>query len=191
MSEPLPIEQRVSRRNALRERVAGEILAAAADVLVGAGEASMHDVATAAGIARGTLYRYFPSRQVLVERLRAVATEQTSERLRAARVREVEPLDGLERAIRVLVEGGNGLVIAARERTRTPSADFESAVVAPLRELLERGGRDNVIRADMDAAWLSECLLGLVVAARSADSLGRDDMVAAIKRLFLEGARPR
>ena len=75
------------RRQALRERVAEEILVAAARELAATGgQASMNDVATAAGIARGTLYRYFPTRRALLERLSAVGIEDAAARMKAARV---------------------------------------------------------------------------------------------------------
>src|ERR687897_916229 len=52
----------------LRERVARAILESAAGVLATRGEdASISDVAAAAGLARATVYRYFPNRQALLE----------------------------------------------------------------------------------------------------------------------------
>src|SRR5919199_5866662 len=65
--EPAPL-QPPRRRQALQERVAAAIVDAAARVLaVGGEQASMNDVAAAAGVARGTLYRDFPSRQAVVD----------------------------------------------------------------------------------------------------------------------------
>ena len=52
-----------SRRPSARR---DEILEAAAGVLAGSDGASMGDVAAAAGISRGTLYRYFPNRESLL-----------------------------------------------------------------------------------------------------------------------------
>ena len=99
MSEPAPAprpEATPLPRSGLRERVAGEIVAAAAHVLAATGgQASMNDVAAAAGVARGTLYRYFPTRDALLERLREVVVEDAAERLRASRVDEVEPLEAI------------------------------------------------------------------------------------------------
>ena len=81
----------------------------------------MNDVAAAAGVARGTLYRYFPTRDALIERLREVVVEDAAERLQASRVDEVEPLEAIERTIRVFVEVGELLVLGAREREATGS----------------------------------------------------------------------
>ena len=74
------------RRNALQQRVATAILEAAARVLVVHGEqANMADVATAAEVARATVYRYFPNRQALLDELAELAVKRAGERLTAAR----------------------------------------------------------------------------------------------------------
>ena len=180
------------RRPGLKERVAGEILAAAASVLASSGsQASMNDVATAAGVARGTLYRYFPTRGALVEKLRATAVEDAAARLRDSRVSQIDPVDGLERAIRAFLDAGDVFVIGARERGRPGGADFDAAIMRPLRELMERGQAAGTIRDDMDAAGLSESLLGLVLASSSSARLGKEDAIASVKALFLDGARVR
>ena len=70
MSSPAP-------RSGLRERVASAIVEAAAAVFAERGDAaSMSDVASAASVARATVYRYFPSREALLETLGSVAVEE-------------------------------------------------------------------------------------------------------------------
>ena len=177
------------RRHALRERVAAEIVTAAAGILASTGgQASMNDVAAAAGIARGTLYRYFPTRNALVERLREVAIEDAAARLASSRVEQVDPLEGLERTIRAFVDVGEVFVVGVRERN-TGGGEFDAAIMTPLRALIERGQAAGVVRGDMNAGWLAESLLGLVLAGTSAPELGKEDTISSIKRLFLEGAR--
>src|ERR671923_2381670 len=102
MSSPAP-------RSGLRERVASAIVEAAAAVFAERGDAAnMSDVASAASVARATVYRYFPSREALLEALGRVALDDAGERLRAARLDEVAVGDGLERAVRALVAVGDG-----------------------------------------------------------------------------------
>ena len=180
------------RTPGLRERVAREILAAAARVLASTGnQASMNDVAAAAGVARGTLYRYFPTRDALVKRLRETAVEDAAERMKASRVHEVEPLEGLERAIRVFVDMGTLLIVSARERDRNGGDEFDTAMMGPLRALIERGQAGGVIRDDMSPWWLAESFLGLTLAGSPAGRMGKEDTIASIRRIFLEGARRR
>jgi TetR/AcrR family transcriptional repressor of mexCD-oprJ operon len=184
MSQPAP-------RQALQQRVAAAILEAAARVLATDGEqASMHDVAVAAGVARATVYRYFPNRQALLDELAELAVSDASARLASARLEDVPVEEGLARAVRGLVDVGDSFIVLARERVRPEPQHFERMVAAPLRRLLERGQSTQAIRGDIPSAWLTESLVGLVVSVlSSAPPLGREDTVAAITSLFLDGAR--
>src|ERR671925_670850 len=125
------------RKQPLQEPLAAAILEAAARVLAKGGEqASMNDVAAAAGVARATLYRYFPSRQALLDELGRVAADEAGTRLASARIEEIAAREGINRAVRALV----GLVVS-------------------------------------------------VLSSRPV--LGREDTIAALAALFLEGARSR
>jgi AcrR family transcriptional regulator len=94
------------RQTTLHARVSAAILDAAAAVLAERGEqASMADVAAAAGMARATVYRYFPNREALFEALGRLAVEQAGERLQAGRLRDIAVPETFERAVRALVAG--------------------------------------------------------------------------------------
>ena len=80
------------RQTTLHARVSGAILEAAAAVLAERGEqASMAEVATAAGMARATVYRYFPNREALLAALGQLAVEQAGARLGPRRRASVPP----------------------------------------------------------------------------------------------------
>lgn len=183
MSTPVP-------RPGLRERVASAIVEAAAAVFAERGDASMSDVASAAGVARGTVYRYFQGREALLETLGAVAVEEAGRGLAAARLDEVAIEEAFTRAVRALVLVGDYFVVLARERTSVDPAAFERRVSGVLLALLERGRTLGEIRADVPVTWLVESLIGVIVSVLgAASSAGVEDKVDAITSLFLEGAR--
>ena len=177
----------------LRARVSAAILEAAAAVLAEHGEqASMADVAAAAGMARATVYRYFPNREALFEALGRVAVEEAGERLRAGRLEQVAVPEAVERAVRALVVVGDSFVVVSRQSARPDPAQFESQIASPLRELIERAQFLGEMRSDLPAAWLTESLIGIVVSGlQTRPSLGVEDTVAGITSLFLDGARLR
>jgi TetR/AcrR family transcriptional repressor of mexCD-oprJ operon len=93
------------RQTTLHARVSAEILEAAAAVLAERGEqASMADVAAAAGMARATVYRYFPNREALFEALGRLAVEEAGERLQAGRLQDVPVPEAFARRARVAPE---------------------------------------------------------------------------------------
>jgi TetR/AcrR family transcriptional repressor of mexCD-oprJ operon len=186
MSEPAP-------RHPLQQRVAAAILDGAARIFALQGEqASMNDVAAAAGVARATVYRYFPNRDALLDALAAEAIGAVETRLTSARVDEVAPEEGIARVVRALVGLGDSFVLLARERPRSDPERLERVLTQPLRRLFERAQADGEIRDDIASARLTDALVGLVVGVLTATpSLGVDDMTATITGLFLDGARAR
>ena len=157
MSEPAP-------RQALQQRVTAAILDGAARIFALQGEqASMNDVAAAAGVARATVYRYFPNRQALLDELAQAAVSDAEARLASARIDEVAPEEGIARAVRALVDVGDSFVLLARERARSDPERFERRLGRPLRQLFERGQAGGDIRDDIASARLTESLIGLIV----------------------------
>ena len=179
------------RQTTLHARVSAAILEAAAAVLADRGEqASMADVAAAAGMARATVYRYFPNREALFEALGRFAVEEAGDRLEAGRLQDVAVTEAFERAVRALVAVGDFLVVVSRENARPDPAEFDQRVASPLRTLIERAQSLGEVRDDLPASWLMESLIGIVVSGlQTRPSLGVDDTVAGITSLFLDGAR--
>ena len=185
--EPAPL------RPPLQERVAAAILDAAARVMVhDDAHSSMADVAGAAGVARATVYRYFPNRQALLEAVTGVAVREAQSRLSAAGIKAVPVEEGVRRAVRALVETGDYLIVLARGRPHGPSTAFATGLIRPLRDVLDRAQKRGEIRTGVPSVWLAESLVALVSAALVAEpTLGREDMIARVSELFLDGARQR
>jgi len=179
-------------RQAVHQRVSA-ILSGAAQIFAVQGEqASMNDVAKAAGVGRATVYRYFPNRGVLLDELTRVGVGDVDARLVSARIGQVTPEEGIARTVRALVEVGDSFVLLTRERRRSDPQRFERQLTQPVRQLFERGQDNGDIRDDIASARLIEGLIGLIVGVMtSTPRLGNEDMTATITGLFLDGARPR
>src|SRR3954470_14404404 len=105
MSDPAP-------RPALQQRVAAAILDGAAQLFASDGDqASMNEVAEAAGVARATVYRYFPNREALLDELAQTAVRDVEARLTSARIDAVAPEEAVARAVRALADMGNLFVV--------------------------------------------------------------------------------
>ena len=182
-----------ARRPTLQQRVSAAILDGAAQVFAVQGEqASMDDIAAATGVARATVYRYFPSREVLLDDLTRVAVNDIDARLASARIEEVEPEEGIARAVRALVDVGDAFVLLARWRHRSDAERFEARIIGPLRRLFERGQAAGGLRDDIKSDRMVESLIALIVGlVTSTPALGREDATATVTSLFLDGARAR
>ena len=98
----------MTRSTAIQDRVAEAILDAAADLLAQGGEPpSMNDVAAAAGVARATLYRHFPTREQLLQALTAAAIDATATRLAEADLDAVPVTEAIARVARVIAADGS------------------------------------------------------------------------------------
>ena len=164
------------------------IVLAAARVLAARETASMAEIAAAAEITRGTLYRYFPGRESLIQALEAMANEEAGSSLADANLDQVSAEEGLARAARALVTVGEDFIILLRER-RPPEPGFTE----PLEALLERGREDGQIRTDVPLATLVESFLAVVgacVRTGKPAGMGLEDMSSTALRVFLTGARP-
>jgi len=177
----------------MRERVAGAIVEAAAGVFSRSGtDSSMADVAAAAGVARATVYRYFPTREALLQRLATVAVRDAGGRLAEAQLDTVRAEEGVSRAARALLEVGDYFTVLARERVRFDAEEYERSLLAPLRRLIERGQSEREFRDDVPAEWLTTALVEFVVSVvPSTPAFGRDDTVAALTTFFMDGALAR
>ena len=129
-------------RQAMQQRVATAVLEGAARTLAVQGSAaSMSDVAAAAGVARATVYRYFPNRQALLDELALMALKEADDRISSARIDEVPTAEAISRVVRALVDIGDAFIVVARERARP--ADFDQTLVDPLTRFFGRSQADG------------------------------------------------
>jgi TetR/AcrR family transcriptional repressor of mexCD-oprJ operon len=176
------------------DRTASAILDAAAHVLADRTEASMSEVAAAAGVGRATLYRYYPSREALLDALAREALIDLGARLADAGLDRASVPEAIERIVRAVVAVGDRYVVLAREQIRPDPADSDRLFRAPLQSVFERGVHESVLRADVPVDVLLELfggLLGAAVRLVGERRIGLEEIAATTTALFLDGARAR
>ncbi|MFJ2746325.1 TetR/AcrR family transcriptional regulator [Streptomyces sp. NPDC087440] len=173
--------------------------------------APMEDVARRARVGVGTVYRRFPSKDVLVRRIAEEETSRLTEQARTALGQEDEPWSALSRFLRTSVASGAGRLLppqvlrvgvhdaepdasvrdAVRDTARVPQQ--RQAGDAPDLRLVEQDGSvGGPAQGDLDdagAATLLEVVGQLVDRARAAGEL-RVDVTVADVLLVIATAAP-
>jgi AcrR family transcriptional regulator len=152
--------------------------------------APMEDVARRARVGVGTVYRRFPSKDVLVRRIAEEETSRLTDQARAALGQEDEPWSALSRFLRTSVASGAGRLLppqVLRVGVAEDGAAFEESRVPQQRmqpgsgELrLVPGDSSDAAVDDAGAAALLEVVGQLVERARAAGELRADVSVSDV-----------
>ncbi|MGW1027835.1 TetR/AcrR family transcriptional regulator [Streptomyces sp. NPDC002577] len=168
--------------------------------------APMEDVARRARVGVGTVYRRFPSKEVLVRRIAEEETSRLTEQARAALGQEDEPWSALSRFLRTSVASGAGRLLppqvlrvrvagdeasasagtaagagaaAGLDETRLPQQRSPQPAHPELR-LVEQRTAETDEQGDAGAAELLDVVGRLVERARAAGELRADVTVADV-----------
>lgn len=188
-------------RTGLRDHIAAAILDAAARVLAEQGEtASMAAIASASGVGRATLYRYFPNRDALVAGLVERVLEALGTRIADAGVDGVPVPEGLARVTRAFLAEGREYAALVRiagvheHKRRMGIDDGDERISGPVRSLLARGAADGTLRPDVPEDVRFEMFTALVERALTLVITGRmgvEEAGALATGVFLDGFRAR
>jgi TetR/AcrR family transcriptional regulator, mexCD-oprJ operon repressor len=181
----------MARSPVLRDHVAAVILDKAAEVLAERHEtASLADIAEAAGVARSTLYRYFPSREALLRALAESAAREIGDRIGEARPDVLPVAEAIARITRGLIATGSKYIALAYLWPK-PAGSADPQVSEPLLRLFRRGVDDGTLRSDLPAETLLGSYADLIEGSiiRSARiHAGVEETSAAVVSIFLSGA---
>ncbi|MFF9274160.1 TetR/AcrR family transcriptional regulator [Streptomyces griseosporeus] len=158
--------------------------------------APMEDVARRARVGVGTVYRRFPSKDVLVRRIAEEETSRLTDQARAALGQEDEPWSALSRFLRTSVASGAGRLLppqilrvgVAEEQTGSTAGAAGDEARVPQQRSQPGGGELRLVpdqgapapQDDAGAAELLEVVGQLVDRARAAGELRPDVSVADV-----------
>lgn len=166
------------------QRNVNAIAEAAVDCLSRNPEASVAEIAKAAGVGRVTLYGHFPSRADLVDAAFARAIDDGDAILDAVDL-DGDPTAALTRLIDAswqLVNRFRSLLLAAQHtlppgRIRTLHAEPADR----MRRLIERGQADGAFRTDLPTSWLISTMQNVMHGAADEINAGRLDATDAAR----------
>jgi AcrR family transcriptional regulator len=168
------------RRRADAQRSIASILDAAVELLGERPDASMAELAAAAGVTRQTVYAHFESREALLAAVAERALGQAVAAIDAAEPQRGTAPEALERLTsawwatvaqhaRVLQALAGGVPDAAATH------DFHGPILERLIDLARRGQRANEFDRDVSPEWLAAAFLGLMHTAADEVAAGRLD----------------
>lgn len=176
----------------MQDRTRTAILEAAATILAAQGEAAgLADVAQAAGVARSTLYRYFPTRDALLTALAETGAREVESRFAEAVDSSIPVPEALARLTRALLNVGTKYVALTTLRPK-PDDATDTKLTDRLMQLFRRGIDDGTLREDLDPEALAIIYGDLINGAitRSAtNSASTESTSALIVTVLLDGAK--
>jgi AcrR family transcriptional regulator len=160
----LPVERRDATRNRLKILDAARILFEERDIT----SVTMEDVARAAGVGKGTLYRRFPNKGLLCQALLDEPTRRVQEEAMRLVSAPGDPLVKLGAFLALLVEfveenldllyGGNEPLCGADRLARFnhPAYDWRRWTILGLLQAAERVGE---LESDLDLEYIAAAIL--------------------------------
>jgi AcrR family transcriptional regulator len=188
MSEIVSAKQARSRRRADAEHNIAAILEAAIGVLGERPDASMAEIAAAAGVARQTVYAHFESREALLDAVAERALAEAVAAIDAAEPDRGAPAEALTRLVRAwwatVSRHARGLeALAAAFPGSEDTHAFHHPILERLERLVRRGQRAGDFDRRLPVPWVAAAFLGLMHTAADSVAAGRLDDEAALRAL--------
>jgi TetR/AcrR family transcriptional regulator, mexCD-oprJ operon repressor len=173
------VTDRQPRRRADAERNIAAILDAGLACFSRNADASLTDVARAAGVGRVTLYRHFPSRQALIDAMLAHAISRADTALEAVAVDDGPAPEALTRLIhsswRIVDHHRSLLAAAQRDLPPARIRHHHDQAMARVERLIGRGQTEGDFRTDLPRPWLVATFYSVLHGAAEEVDAGRLD----------------
>ncbi|NNN14058.1 MAG: TetR/AcrR family transcriptional regulator [Acidimicrobiaceae bacterium] len=183
------LETPTRRASAIRDYAKEAIIQATAEVFSTRGEnASMAEIAEVSGVARATLYRYFPNRERLLDALMDSALADLKKGICQADLESVELGDAIARLTRVLFALSDKYIYLVRSHVGKDRIKEFRLAVRPVLERFISAQRQGLIRQDIPADICFNFYLGVTRSAFGMLFEGGDlleDMVSQVTRFVL------
>ncbi|GAB7050183.1 TetR/AcrR family transcriptional regulator [Catenuloplanes indicus] len=178
-----------------RARTRRAILDAAIAVLGRNPAASLGEIATAAGVGRTTLHRYFPDRSDLLGAIKEDSVVRMDRAVELARLPEGTGRAAVVRLAREYFDLGDllSLLFADPPLAGDPTWEKDTAGCDPrLAEVVVRGHRDGTIDPELPAGWVESLIWSQLYAgwAYTADGASRHDTLRLVLRTLTGALTP-
>jgi len=188
---PRPTEPGGRRRDVLRNEA--RIVAAATRLLADDPEATMQDLADAAGLGRATVYRHFPTREALIEAIARTAMDEIGAALAGERLEEGDPVAALARAVEAILVVGDRYRVISHGPPTGKSAEMHARAAdafGPVEALIRRAQREGALAAGPPPEWVVAVAGALIATAFRQVAVGtvdRADAPGLVVRTLLRG----
>jgi AcrR family transcriptional regulator len=190
-------EPRQRRQRAEARRSIAAIMDAAVALLGRQPDASMDEIAMAAGVSRQTIYAHYPSRDALLQAVSRRITDEVAEQLGNLDLDLGSAVDALGRWVDASWSLLKRYPVLLTSAIVAPEGDDEQErhqpVIASLLKLIERGRRQREFDRAMPTTWYLAAIIGLGHAAGQEVIAGRMTPAkagAAFRESVLRVCRP-
>lgn len=175
-----------------RSRTRLAIIDAAIGALARNQGASLGEIATAAGVGRSTLHRYFPERSDLLAAVSAVGLSRVEEARARARLADGTGASAMRRLCQEYFDLGDllTLIFSDPQLTSDPSWNESIGCDDELAGVVERGHRDGTIDPQLPPNWVQSLLWSMLYAGWAQSNepgVSKHDILPLLIRSF-EGA---
>jgi len=154
-----------SKKLTAKEAKRHAILDAATELLVDKPTASLHDIATYAGIGIATLHRYFESREQLMLQLGLRATELVKAKMEALALDEITDETYIPKLVEALIPLGDKIYFLTHNNCLAYNSEMRAAedqLKAPIEQKFKSLQKKGYLRSEVSSEWIFSVLYALL-----------------------------